>query len=69
MTIEKQTLKIADRLFEQKRARRHALAALPFPEKISVLVRLQQMASAVRAETRAENKKHAWKLAARHELF
>ena len=31
------------RLFAAKEARRHELAALPFPEKVGAVVRLQQM--------------------------
>ena len=33
------------RLFAAKEARRHELAALPFPEKVRAVVRLQQMAA------------------------
>jgi hypothetical protein len=33
------------RLFAAKEARRRELAALPFPEKVHVVVRLQQMAA------------------------
>jgi hypothetical protein len=32
------------RLFVAKQARRHKLAALPFPEKVRAVVRLQEMA-------------------------
>jgi hypothetical protein len=35
------------RLFAAKEARRHKLAALPFPEKVRVVVRLQEMAAPV----------------------
>ena len=35
------------RLFAAKEARRHRLAALPFPEKVRVVVRLQQMAAPI----------------------
>jgi hypothetical protein len=34
-------------LFAAKEARRHRLAALPFPEKIRMLVRLQHMAVSI----------------------
>ena len=61
MTIEQQTLKLAQRLFQQKRARRRALAALSFPEKISLLVRLQHIASDVRTVAR-RNTPHPWKI-------
>ena len=33
------------RLFAAKEARRHELAALPFPDKVRAVVRLQQMAA------------------------
>jgi hypothetical protein len=33
------------RLFVAKQARRHKLAALPFPEKVRAVVRLQEMAA------------------------
>ena len=33
------------RLFAAKEARRHKLAALPFPEKVRAVVRLQKMAA------------------------
>jgi hypothetical protein len=35
------------RLFAAKEARRRKLAALPFPEKVRTVVRLQQMAAPV----------------------
>jgi hypothetical protein len=35
------------RLFAAKEARRHNLAALPFPEKVRAVVRLQEMAAPV----------------------
>ena len=35
------------RLFAAKEARRQRLAALPFPEKVRVVVRLQEMAAPV----------------------
>lgn len=35
------------RLFDAREARRHRLAALPFPEKVRHVVRLQQMAAPV----------------------
>ena len=35
------------RLFAAKEARRHKLAALPFAEKVRVVVRLQEMAAPV----------------------
>lgn len=42
------------RLFAAKEARRHKLAALPFPEKVRVVVRLQHMvAPLLRARGRA----------------
>jgi len=36
-----------EKIFAQKRARRRWLAALPFPEKIRTLVRLQAMAAPI----------------------
>lgn len=33
------------RLFAAKQQRRHRLAALPFPEKVKAVIRLQQMAA------------------------
>jgi hypothetical protein len=48
------------RLFAAKKARRHRLAALPFPEKVRAVVRLQEMAAPV---LRARGRKvHVWKL-------
>ena len=48
------------RLFAAKEARRHKLAALPFPEKVRVVVRLQEMAAPV---LRARGiKVRVWKL-------
>lgn len=35
------------RLFAAKEARRHRLAAMPFPEKVRAVVRLQQMAAPI----------------------
>ncbi len=35
------------RLFEAKRARRRELAALPFPEKVAAVIKLQQMATPI----------------------
>ncbi|MGH7846555.1 MAG: hypothetical protein ACREQW_15490 [Candidatus Binatia bacterium] len=35
------------RLFAAQETRRHKLAALPFPEKVRVVVRLQEMAAPV----------------------
>ena len=35
------------RLFAAKESRRHKLAALPFPEKVRAVVRLQEMAAPV----------------------
>ena len=35
------------RLFAAKEARRHRLAALPFPEKVRAVVRLQEMAAPI----------------------
>jgi hypothetical protein len=53
------TLKIA-RLFAAKEARRHKLAALPFPEKVRVVVRRQEMvAPLLRARGR---KVRVWKI-------
>jgi hypothetical protein len=36
-----------ERLFAAKEARRHRLVALPFPEKVRAVVRLQEMAAPV----------------------
>ena len=48
------------RLFAAKEARRHKLAALTFPEKVRVVVRLQEMAAPV---LRARGKKaRVWNL-------
>ena len=48
------------RLFAAKEARRHKLAALPFPEKVRVVVRLQEMAAPV---LRARGKKvRVWQI-------
>lgn len=48
------------RLFAAKEARRHKLAVLPFPEKVRVVVRLQEMAAPV---LRARGRKVCvWKL-------
>jgi hypothetical protein len=35
------------RLFAAKEARRHKLAALPFPEKVRIVLRLQEMVAPV----------------------
>lgn len=35
------------RLFAAKEARRHRLAALPFPDKVRAVVQLQQMAAPI----------------------
>lgn len=35
------------RLFEAEEARRHQLAALPFPEKVRMVIRLQEMAAPI----------------------
>jgi hypothetical protein len=35
------------KLFAAKQARRHKLAGLPFPEKVKLVVRLQEMAAPV----------------------
>jgi len=43
-----QSAKLAQRLFHAKQARRRALASLSFPEKISILLRLQEIAAEVR---------------------
>jgi hypothetical protein len=34
-----------ERLFAAKQQRRHRLAALPFPEKVKAVIRLQEMAA------------------------
>ncbi len=48
------------RLIAAKEARRHRLAALPFPEKVRIVARLQQMAAPV---LRARGKKvRVWNL-------
>lgn len=48
------------RLFTAKEARHRKLAALPFPEKVRVVVRLQEMAAPM---LRARGRKvRAWKL-------
>jgi hypothetical protein len=48
------------RLFVAKEARRHRLAALPFPEKVRAVVRLQEMAAPI---LRARGRKvRVWKL-------
>lgn len=46
--MQKLTSEIA-RLFAAKEARRHKLTALPFPEKVRSVVRLQDMAGVTRA--------------------
>ena len=61
MTIEQGTHQLASRLFRQKRARRRALAALSFPEKIAVLIRLQHAASAISSVARHQRVR-PWKL-------
>ena len=51
------------RLFAAKEARRHKLAALPFPEKVRAVVCLQEMAAPV---LRARGRKVCiWKLGER----
>jgi len=50
------------RLFAAKEARRRHLAALPFPEKVRIVVRLQRMAAPI-LRARGENA-HAWAIAA-----
>lgn len=46
------------KLFAAKEARRHKLARLPFPEKVRIVVRLQEMAAPV---LRARGKTvHVW---------
>ena len=35
------------RLFAAKQARRHKLAGLPFPDKVKLVVRLQEMAAPI----------------------
>ena len=62
MRIERQTQRLARRLFRQKRARRRALAALSFPRKISILVQLQRTASEISFVTRRKPLR-PWKLA------
>lgn len=48
------------RLFAAKEARRHRLAALPFPEKVRAVIRLQEMAAPV---LRARGRKvRVWKV-------
>jgi len=42
--MERLTPEIA-RLFAAKEERRHKLAALPFPEKVRAVVRMQEMAA------------------------
>ena len=55
------------RLFAAKEARRHKLAALPFPEKVRAVVCLQEMAAPV---LRARGRKvRVWKLDEPCELF
>jgi hypothetical protein len=61
MSIERQTRQLAARAFRQKHARRRVLAALPFPEKISRLVQLQQIAAEVRLAAH-RSPKTPWKL-------
>jgi hypothetical protein len=48
---------VTEEVFRQKETRRRELAALPFEEKIAILVRLQQLASAVSKETRGHCRK------------
>jgi len=48
------------RLFEAKEARRQKLAALPYPEKVKAVVRLQEMAAPIlRQRGRVA---HVWKI-------
>lgn len=48
------------RLFAAKEARRRRLAALPFPEKVRIVLRLQEMVALV---LRARGKKaHVWNI-------
>lgn len=48
------------RLFDAKMARRQQLAALPFPEKVKAVVRLQEMAAPIlRQRGRVA---HVWKI-------
>ena len=48
------------RLFDAKKARRQILAALPFPEKVKAVVRLQEVASPIlRQRGRVA---HVWKI-------
>ena len=61
MTIERQTQKLARRLFRQKRVRRRTLAALSFPQKISLLLRLQHTASEISSVAR-RNRTRPWKV-------
>lgn len=48
------------RLFAAKEARRHKLAALPFPEKVKAVVRLQEMVAPI-LKARGKNVR-VWKL-------
>jgi len=48
------------RLFEAKEARRQKLAALPYPEKVKAVVRLQEMAAPV--FRRRGRVFHVWKI-------
>jgi hypothetical protein len=45
-------VRVARKVFRQKRDRRQTLAALPFEKKIALLVRLQRMASEVNTVVR-----------------
>jgi hypothetical protein len=52
---------LAEYLFQQKEARRRELAALPFEEKIKILVRLQHLASEISQEVRGHSRQ-PWRL-------
>ena len=44
--------KAAERIFRQKRDRRHQLAKLPFERKIEIVVELQKAAAGIREDAR-----------------
>jgi hypothetical protein len=44
--------KVAQKIFQKKRARRAQLARLPFEKKIEILVELQKMASGISKNAR-----------------
>ena len=62
MSVDRAHLKrIFDEQLAAKARRRHALATQPIEEKIRVLVRLQEVASAIAQATRGYSRK-PWKL-------